>query len=96
LGSLSSGSRDLTAVYVGDGNYLGSTSGVLNVTITPSFSALQSNGVVVLNWPAGTLLQATNLTGPWITSTAAAQVYAEPIQSQMFYRIRTYYMSAYK
>ena len=90
LGSLSSGSRDLTAVYVGDGNYLGSTSGVLNVTITPSFSALQSNGVVVLNWPAGTLLQATNLTGPWITSTAAAQVYAEPIQSQMFYRIRTY------
>jgi hypothetical protein len=89
LESLSSGTHGLAAIYGGDGNFLGSTSAVVNVTITPAISILQSNGAVVLNWPAGTLLQATNLIGPWITSTAAAPVYTQPIQSQMFYRIRT-------
>jgi len=30
---------------------------------------------VVLNWPAGVLLQAPNLTGPWTTNSAAVSPY---------------------
>jgi hypothetical protein len=43
---------------------------------------------LVLNWPYGALLQATNLAGPWTTNSAAASPYTlKPNGPQMFYRI---------
>ncbi|HEX7653908.1 MAG TPA: LamG-like jellyroll fold domain-containing protein, partial [Verrucomicrobiae bacterium] len=50
--------------------------------------ATQPGGQIILNWAAGTLLEATNLTGPWVTNTAPAP-YSPPVSSgQKYYRIR--------
>jgi hypothetical protein len=43
---------------------------------------------MVLSWPQGTLLQATNLTGPWVTNTATSPYTLSPTNPVMFYRIR--------
>ena len=44
----------------------------------------------LLNWPAGLLLQAPALTGPWTTNTAAVSPYTIPISSasgNQFFRV---------
>jgi|GEM_PF-1142054 len=42
-----------------------------------------------LTWPQGTLLQATNITGPWTTNaTAISPFTVNPTESQMFYRVK--------
>jgi hypothetical protein len=41
----------------------------------------------ILNWAAGTLLQATNLAGPWMTNSAASPYTVSPTNRQMFYRL---------
>ncbi|MGH7941164.1 MAG: LamG domain-containing protein, partial [Limisphaerales bacterium] len=43
---------------------------------------------VILNWPTGTLLEATNLAGPWTTDGATAPYTVAPSGSQKFYRVR--------
>jgi Concanavalin A-like lectin/glucanases superfamily/Bacterial Ig domain len=44
---------------------------------------------LVLSWPHGTLLQATNIAGPWTTNNAATSPYTlVPDEPQMFYRIK--------
>jgi hypothetical protein len=41
-----------------------------------------------LTWPQGTLLQSTNLTGPWSrASTSASPLVASPTNNSMFYRV---------
>ena len=40
-----------------------------------------------LTWPEGVLLQATNLSGPWTTNTAASPYTFSPSSPQMFYRV---------
>lgn len=50
--------------------------------ITPSGSTLQ------LNWPYGTLLQATNITGPWTTNPASSPASITPTLPTMFYKIQ--------
>jgi hypothetical protein len=43
----------------------------------------------VLTWAGGKLLQATNLTGPWVTNTAAASPYTViATNMRTFYRIK--------
>ena len=43
--------------------------------------------IVMLQWTSGTLLQATNLLGPWITNAAAASPYIlSPTNAQQFFR----------
>jgi hypothetical protein len=51
--------------------------------------ALQKSGPnLSLNWPQGTLLQATNLIGPWSAVMGAASPFdLMPTNSAMFYRI---------
>ena len=44
-------------------------------------------GNLILNWPAGLLLQATNLVGPWITNLAAPPLAITPTNSQMYFRM---------
>ncbi|HWD91579.1 MAG TPA: DUF642 domain-containing protein, partial [Verrucomicrobiae bacterium] len=49
----------------------------------------QSGGNLVLSWPSGVLLQATNASGPWITNNAASPYTNEPVYPQMFFRVQT-------
>jgi hypothetical protein len=58
----------LTATQVQD-LYTGTYAAPVNLVVT--LSGLS----VVLNWPAGVLLQAPNLTGPWTTNSAAISPY---------------------
>jgi hypothetical protein len=56
----------------------------INVVISRSGSSVQ------LTWPYGTLLQATNLTGPWaVNRNASPPSYTiTPTGPQMFYRVQ--------
>ena len=54
----------------------------INVTISRSGSSPQ------LAWPYGTLLQATNVMGPWSVSGHASPYTVTPTEPQMFYRIQ--------
>jgi hypothetical protein len=47
-----------------------------------------SGGSLQLSWSNGTLLQATNVTGPWITNNAASPLTVTPTGSKMFYRVK--------
>jgi len=68
-------------VYVG-------TSGNLGVWGLTKFLYIQATPPnAVLNWAAGTLLQATNLLGPWVTNPAASPYIVSPTNTQMFYRL---------
>jgi len=68
-------------VYVGTGSNLG----VWGLT---NFLYIQGTAPnPVLNWAAGTLLQATNLFGPWVTNSAVSPFRASPTNTQMFYRL---------
>jgi len=77
LSALSSG--QLTALYnagVGIG---------LPVTLYIVPSGAGSN---TLYWSQGTLLQSTNVLGPWTTNTAASPCSVETTNSRMFFRVR--------
>jgi len=52
-------------------------------------SITRSGGNIVLTWQAGTLLQATSLTGPWTTNSAAASGYTVPAtNTSQFFRLQ--------
>ena len=54
-----------------------------------NFIAIQPAGSnVVLTWPQGTLLQATNLIGPWVTNPAASPNTVPTTNAQMFFRLQ--------
>jgi hypothetical protein len=40
-----------------------------------------------LTWASGTLLQATNLLGPWTTNSAPSPYTVTPSAPQMFYKV---------
>jgi hypothetical protein len=68
-------------VYVGTSNSLG----VWGLT---DILYIQSAGSSpVLNWVTGTLLEANNLSGPWVTNLAVSPYTVEPTNTQMFYRL---------
>jgi hypothetical protein len=55
----------------------------VTVYLTPSGANLQ------LTWSSGTLLEATNVTGPWVTNlTATSPFVVSPTNAQMFFRVR--------
>ena len=45
-----------------------------------------ANNSVTLTWPQGTLLEATNVTGPWITNTATSPCTVGTTNVRMFFR----------
>jgi hypothetical protein len=59
--------------------------------LTPSFSNQvvpgPNGGQLVLSWPFGTLLQATNVTGPWTTNTATSPYTNNMTWPRQFFRI---------
>lgn len=68
-------------------NQLGTLfSAALGIPPSPQISIIGSD--IDLTWPAGTLLQATNLTGPWTTNTLATSPYTiAPTGGSMFYKV---------
>ena len=61
------------------------TSAVAQVTVNPlaTLSAQIQGGQLVVSWPQGALLQATNLLGPWITNNTTSPYTNVPIGPQM-------------
>jgi hypothetical protein len=41
----------------------------------------------VFDWAAGTLLESTNVTGPWVTNSGVSPYTVQPTNTQMFYRL---------
>jgi len=73
------GSGSLAAIFA--------LSGVAVPTVTLAITS--SNGQVVLTWPFGQLLEATNLNGPWVSDYWAASPYEVPgVNSSTFYRVQ--------
>jgi hypothetical protein len=54
----------------------------INLTYSRSGSSMQ------LTWLYGTLLQATNVTGPWTVNGNASPYTVTPTGPQMFYRVQ--------
>jgi hypothetical protein len=57
----------------------------LNVQLGFNF---QPGGNLILNWPLGNLLQATNLLGPWTTNSGTSPYTNLPVAPQMYYRVQ--------
>jgi hypothetical protein len=47
-----------------------------------------ADGNLQLTWPTGALLEASNLTGPWVTNTNASPYTFAPAGPQEFYRVK--------
>jgi hypothetical protein len=73
--------------FAADG--LSVTSAVVQLTVNPLpvIVAQMTSGNVVLRWTQGTLLQATNLPGPWTTNYATSPYTNQPSNPQSFYKI---------
>ena len=66
--------------------YSAATGIFYNVTLTHAISGAN----LVLSWPGnGKLLDATNVSGPWVTNNSTSPVTVAPNQAQKFYRVRT-------
>jgi hypothetical protein len=68
-------------VYVGTASNLT----VFGVTNYLYMQNIQPNPV--LNWVSGTLMESTNLSGPWVTNTTVSPYTVVPTNSLMFYRL---------
>jgi hypothetical protein len=79
----------LTGTWYGPNNY-GSLNGAQLQYFGPyvPLSIQITNSQLELQWSPGTLLEATNLTGPWITNTASSPYLVTPSGAQMFFRVK--------
>ena len=60
----------------------------LEVSATSTLSLRLSGTNVILSWPQGTLLQSTNVTGPWVTNNAASPCTVSPTNARMYYQLQ--------
>jgi hypothetical protein len=57
-------------------------------SIVPSVTLNVTGGPnTQLTWSQGTLLQSTNVSGPWITNATSSPYPIVPTNSQMFYKV---------
>jgi hypothetical protein len=67
-------------------NFHGYMGSVVVRVQAPTVSIQPSAGSLQISWPYGTLLQATNVTGPWTTNTGTSPITITPTNSGMFFR----------
>jgi hypothetical protein len=89
----SSGSQVLTITPVGDNTFHMSALANRQVSSAPPVLGFvpNGNGTFTLTWTSGTLLEATNVMGPWTTNTAPGPtliVTPVPTVPQLFYRLQ--------
>jgi hypothetical protein len=84
--NLSGGSFDL---MITNGNYGGVNAiEIVANPAPPTVIGIRADGSnVVLTWPQGVLLEATNLMGPWTTNNAVSPYTNQPGNPQMYYRV---------
>ncbi|NOS70255.1 MAG: hypothetical protein HOP33_10025 [Verrucomicrobia bacterium] len=94
LGQVAAGDRIYFTVDR-DGNYgWDATETAWTVTATLANVAVHlqaqsvGGGQMQISWPVGTLLEATNMTGPWITNVATSPYTFTPTGSRKFFRVR--------
>ena len=56
--------------------------------VPPPFTSQVVGGQLVLTWPAGTLLQATNVLGPWTTNSSVSPATIDMTLPQQFFRVK--------
>jgi hypothetical protein len=79
----------MTCPTIANGRVYVGTSSNLGVWGLTKFLYIQTvPPKVVLNWAGGTLIQTTNLLGPWVTNSAASPYIVSPTNTQMFYRLQ--------
>jgi hypothetical protein len=77
----------MTCPTVANGKVYVGTSNNLSVWGLTDFLYMQAMPNPVLNWTTGTLLEAANLSGPWVTNSAVSPYTVAPTNTQMFYRL---------
>jgi len=78
----------MTSPTIANGRvYLGTDSNVSVWGLTNFLYMQMGIQQPVLTWAAGTLLQSTNLSGPWVPNTASPPYTITPTNSQMFYQL---------
>src|SRR5207244_6815108 len=58
-----------------------------NAALSVKLSIQQIGAIVVLTWPVGTLLEATNVAGPWATNNATSPYTNAPTGPKKFFRV---------
>jgi hypothetical protein len=57
--------------------------------VSPVVLSIQRSGNnLILSWPRGTLLEADDITGPYVTNNAASPYTVSPTAAKKFYRVR--------
>jgi hypothetical protein len=79
----------LAGTWYGPNNY-GSLNGAQLQYFGPyvPLSIQNTNSQLKLQWSPGTLLEATNLLGPWVTNTAPSPYLVTPTGAQKFFRVK--------
>ena len=67
--------------------YVGTSSSLVAWGLTDILYIQPAGTNSVLNWVAGTLLESTNLAGPWVTNPAVSPYTVSPTNTQKFYRL---------
>ncbi len=77
----------MTCPTIANGKVYVGTSSTLGVWGLSNYLYMQNIPNPVLNWKSGTLLEATSLSGPWVTNSAVSPYTVLPTNGQMFYRL---------
>jgi hypothetical protein len=60
---------------------------IIDGRVPPPFTSEVGAGQLVITWPVGTLLQATNVLGPWTTYSTVSPVTIDMTEPQQFFRV---------
>ncbi len=85
-----SGVYSVTATVGSCTSPAGTTTVTINPLLNVTLSVQLSNGLVILGWPAGTLVSSTNLSGPWadVTNAVPPSYTTPPSEPQQYFRVR--------
>jgi hypothetical protein len=95
IGARDAGGNSFSAFYTGTiydvriYNYPLAQSEILNVGgVPPPFTSQVVGGQLTITWPVGTLLEATNLQGPWTTNSTVSPATIDMTGPQRFFRVK--------